>query len=355
MKPWLERVVRPAVLGMKPYGSARSLGAPVEEEILLDANESPWSGLDGSLNRYPEPKSEKLVAALSSLYACAPENIFLGRGSDEAIDCLLRCFCESVQSTVLTLAPSYGVYDIAAEIQGAGVLKVTLEESEGFEVVVERVVAAAKDDTRLVFLCSPNNPTGGSISVETVRAVCAAFAGRAVVVLDEAYGEFSDTPSLGPEAGTIENLVVLRTLSKAWGLAGLRVGVCIAGPEIVELMDRVRAPYPLARPVLALALEALEKRGEMEQRVTLIRAERERLSALLAGLDLVEIVYASDANFLLLRLRELEVVDAAARLRSEGVVVRAKSPYLRVSVGAQIENDRLIAAFKKVGEAVCAK
>ncbi|PIP84545.1 MAG: histidinol-phosphate transaminase [Elusimicrobia bacterium CG_4_9_14_3_um_filter_62_55] len=355
MKPWLERLIRPAVSTMSPYASARSLAAPGENEILLDANESPWPGFGVRSNRYPEPKPGKLVARLARLYGVAAERLFLGRGSDEAIDCLLRCFCQSGESSVVTPSPSYGVYETAARIQGARLLRSELDEAAGFPVEADRILAAVEADTRLVFLCSPNNPTGRSVPSTVVRVICEGLSGRALVVLDEAYVEFSDAPSLASEAGTIENLVVLRTLSKAWGLAGLRLGAAAADAEIVALLDRVRAPYPLAEPVIAAGVEALSDERGMLERVARIRGERERLLAAFSRSDSVETAFPSDANFLLLRLKSLSGGAAAERLRRKGVVVRARDPFLRISVGSPEENDRLLEAFERIGEDGCAK
>lgn len=355
MKPWLERLARPAVLAMRPYASARSLGTADPDAILLDANESPWPGSTEGSNRYPEPKSRRLTAALARLYGAPEERLFLGRGSDEAIDCLLRCFCEARESSVLSLHPSYGVYEVAARIQGARTLHARLDEASGFAVSADRVLEAVEDDTRLVFLCSPNNPTGRSIEAAAVRELCEALSGRALVVLDEAYVEFSGYPSLAPEAGAIENLVVLRTLSKAWGLAGLRLGAAIAEAGVVELLDRVRAPYPLATSVIEEGLAALRDEAGMRTRVARIRAERERLFSAFSASAAVETVFPSDANFLLLRLNEIDGSRAARLMRERGVVVRARDPYLRVSVGSPEENERMLAAFARVEEDACAR
>jgi histidinol-phosphate aminotransferase len=355
VKPWLEAIARDAILAMKPYASARSLGPLDEDAVMLDANESPWPGAGESLNRYPDPKPAALISALASLYGAEPERLFVGRGSDEAIDCLLRCFCEAGASSVVTPSPSYGVYETAAAIQGARVLKAPLAESDGFEVRAEAVIAAAEADTRLVFLCSPNNPTGRSVAADAVREICRAFEGRALVVLDEAYVEFSRGPSLAPEAGKIQNLVVLRTLSKSWGLAGLRVGAALGDPEVVELLDRVRAPYPLARPVIDAALAALGDGEAAAERSRRLIAERTRLAAGLEARESIEVVFPSDANFLLLKTRGIGAGEAASRLRERGVVIRVRGAYLRVSVGSEEENARLLSAFDGLEEASCEK
>lgn len=355
MKRWLEDLVRPAVRAMRPYASARSAGNGPEGAVLLDANECPWPGSGPSSNRYPEPKPAALVSALGRIYGAEAARLFVGRGSDEAIDCLVRCFCEAGRSSILTLSPSYGVYETAAEVQGAAVVRVPLSEDDGFAFDPQRAVAAMREDTKLVFLCSPNNPTGASIAAAAVRDVCAAVQRRALVVLDEAYVEFSELPSLAPEAGQIPNLVVLRTLSKAWGLAGLRVGAAAADEEVVELLDRVRAPYPLPRPSVDAALLALKDREGMLERVRRVLEQRARLSAGLRACGRVRKVFESDANFLLVRLRGEDGAQAAARLRAAGVLARGRGEYLRVSVGSAQENGRLLAALGAVGEGACAR
>ena len=355
MKPWLASIARPAVLGMSPYASARSLGAVPEGALMLDANESPWPGGEPGSNRYPEPRPAALVSALASLYGVPAQRLFVGRGSDEAIDCLVRCFCEAGRSSVLTLEPSYGVYETAARIQGAALVRVPLEEERGFAFDVERVVAGLREDTRLVFLCSPNNPTGGVIAPEAVRAVCAAARGRALVILDEAYGEFSGAPSMAPEAGPIANLVVLRTLSKAWGLAGLRVGAAAADEDIVELLDRVRAPYPIPGPAAAAAVRALADPAAMAERVSRLRLARESLREALLASPRVGEVFASEANFLLVRLIGEDGPGAVARLKAAGILTRARGSFLRVSVGSEAENRRLLDALGCVEAEKCAR
>lgn len=356
MTEGIERLARPAVRAMAPYASARSLARPGAGTALLDANESPWSGLEEAgaegLNRYPDPKPAALVAALAVLYGARPERVFVGRGSDEAIDCLVRCFCEAGASSILTLEPSYGLYETAAAVQGARVLRAPLDEAAGFAVDPGRVAAAAAADTRLVFLCSPNNPTGRSIPGAAVRALCRAFEGRALVVLDEAYAEFSEEPSLSAEAGDIPNLAVLRTLSKAWGLAGLRVGAALAGEGVITLLDRVRAPYPLPTPVVRAALAALKDPAAMRSRAARLCRARAGLARELAALPGVARVFPSDANFLLLALEGLSPEAAVARLAASGVLARARGRYLRVSVGGEAETRRLIGAWPVGAEAV---
>ncbi len=241
-------LARPDVLALEPYSSARSAGP--RAEVALDANESPWPPLDdpelAGLERYPEPQPRVLVERLAELYGVSPPNLMVGRGSDDGIDALVRAFCAAGADAVLTCEPTYGVYGVAAAIQGAAQVRVPLR-GERFELDPPSVVAAWRPGVKLVFLCSPNNPTGTSLAPEAVTSVCAALCDRALVVLDEAYVEVSETPSLVPELERYPNLVVLRTLSKAWALAGARIGSVVAAPDVVELLQRVRARLTLWR------------------------------------------------------------------------------------------------------------
>ena len=275
-------LARPEVRDLVPYSSARSLAT--EGEIFLDANESPWEPFDGDealfLNRYPEPQPEALLTKLAILYGVPKPSIFMGRGADDAIDTLVRTFCAAGKDSILICPPTYGVYEVAARIQGAGICRVPVSMENGFEVDADAVLSAWKPGIKMVFLCSPNNPTANLIPVSTIERICQGLEGRAVVVLDEAYVEFASGESLCGRIAEFPNLVVLRTLSKAWALAGARCGVAIAHPAVIGLLQKVRAPYPLSAPSIRVALRGLSAEGVAAagDRVSRILKSRAELS-----------------------------------------------------------------------------
>jgi len=346
-------LARPELLALKPYSSARMEAG--HAAVMLNANESPWLPFAGDtldLNRYPDPQPAALLKLLASAYAVEARQIFVGRGSDEAIDLLVRAFCRAGRDAVLVSPPTFGMYAVAAGVQGASVVSVPLRAENDFALdSVSLLQAAESHPVKLVFVCTPNNPTGGSVRVERIRGLAQAFAGRALVVVDEAYAEFADSPSLAADLADFPNLVVLRTLSKAYGLAGARLGVLIASAEIIGLIRRIMAPYPVPTPCLAAALAAFtpEATAARAAHLAATRAERTRLAAALNAHPRVRHVWPSDANFVAFR-----VDDSAAiwrRLLDAGVVVRDVSHYLglanclRVSVGTPAENDAFLAAM----------
>jgi histidinol-phosphate aminotransferase len=337
------KLVRPDILALTAYSSARkeSKGG----RVWLDANENPEtpSAAKPLLNRYPEPQPADLVAQLAALYGVASAQVLVTRGSDEGIDLLLRTFCRAGQDTILITPPTYGMYVVAAGIQGARAVTVSLIREKNFALDAEAVLRAATPDVKLVFLCSPNNPTGGLLDRTAVMSLVKSLAGRAVVVVDEAYVDFSGQPSLAAEIPANPNLVVLRTLSKAYGLAGARVGTTIADPAVIAVLQKVIAPYPIPAPVLTAALAALTPAGlaAATNSVASIVAERTRLAATLAKLPVVKHVWPSDANYLL-----VEVGDAARTMaagRAAGIVWRDRSKdafnCIRITVGTAEENN----------------
>lgn len=341
-------LIRPDLEGFRPYASARRTAPP--GRVRLDANESPWAPyLAGrGLNRYPEPQPPALRQRLAGLYGIPPERLLLTRGSDEAMDVLCRGFCRAGRDSVVVTPPTFGMYGICARIQGAGVRGVPLDAGDDFALDADAVLAACDLSVKLVFLCSPNNPTGQVVSAGTVRAICEALAGRALVVLDEAYVEFAHQPSLVSGTDSPPNLVVLRTLSKARGLAGARVGALAGPPELVSFLQGLLPPYPLPAPAARAALRALRPLAERftKRRIARVRRERERLAASLAGLAAVERVYPSQANFLLVRFRDAGAVLAACR--DSGIVLRdmgdraGLDQCLRITVGRRADNSRLL-------------
>lgn len=356
-------LVRPDILALTAYSSARkeSKGG----RVWLDANENPEtpSVHKPLLNRYPEPQPADLVAQLASLYGVAPAQVLVTRGSDEGIDLLLRTFCRAGQDAILITPPTYGMYVVAAGIQGARTVTVPLIREKNFALdaaaVLKAVLAAPKPsgeggtpEVKLVFLCSPNNPTGNLLDRANVLSLVRALAGRAVVVIDEAYVDFSGQPSLAAEIAAHPNLVVLRTLSKAYGLAGARVGTTIADPAVIAVLQKVIAPYPVPAPVLTAALAALTPAGLAAAResVTQLVAERARLTAALAKLPAVKRVWPSDTNYVLVEVADSARVMAAGR--AAGVVWRDRSKdvpnHIRLTIGTAEENNATLEVLSRV-------
>ncbi|RXK54454.1 histidinol-phosphate transaminase [Oleiharenicola lentus] len=346
------QLVRPDILALAPYSSARKEAKG--GRVWLDANENPEtpSAHKPLLNRYPEPQPADLVATLAALYGVSPAQCLVTRGSDEGIDLLLRTFCRAGQDAILFTPPTYGMYVVAAGIQGARCLTVPLIREQNFALDTAAVLKAVTPEVKLVFLCSPNNPTGGLLDRAEVLSVVKTLATRAVVVVDEAYVDFSGQPSLAAEIGANPNLVILRTLSKAFGLAGARVGTTIADPAVIAVLQKVLAPYPVPTPVLQAALAALSPNGLAASResVAAIVAERARLAAALAKLPAVKRVWPSDANYLL-----VEVADSAKTMaagRAAGVIWRDRSKdvpnTVRITVGTAAENQATLEVMSRV-------
>lgn len=346
------KLVRPDILALTPYSSARKeiLGGPVVRSlgegrrVWLDANENPEtpSAHKPLFNRYPEPQPADLVAQLATLYGVAPAQLLVTRGSDEGIDLLLRTFCRAGHDAILLTPPTYGMYVVAAGIQGARTVTVPLVREKNFALDAGAVLKAITPDVKLVFLCSPNNPTGGLLDRGAVLSLVKSLAGRAVVVVDEAYVDFSGQPSLAAEIAVNPGLIVLRTLSKAYGLAGARVGTTIADPVVIAVLQKVIAPYPVPVPVLTAALAALTPAGLVaaQNSVATLMAERGRLAAALTKLPAIKRVWPSDANYLL-----VEVADAAKAVaagRAAGVIWRDRSKdvpnSIRITIGTAEEN-----------------
>lgn len=337
------QLVRPDILALTAYSSARkeSKGG----RVWLDANENPQtpSAAKPLLNRYPEPQPVDLIAQLATLYGVTPAQVLVTRGSDEGIDLLLRTFCRAGQDAILITPPTYGMYVVAAGIQGARTVTVPLIREKNFALDTEAVLKAVTPEVKIVFLCSPNNPTGGLLDRAAVMSLVNALAGRAVVVVDEAYVDFSGQPSLAAELPANPNLVVLRTLSKAYGLAGARVGTTIADPAVIAVLQKVIAPYPIPAPVLVAALAALTPAGLAAAKISVatLVAERTRLAAALPKLPAVKRVWPSDANYLFVEVADSAMAMAAGR--AAGVVWRDRSKdvpnHIRITVGTAEENN----------------
>jgi len=345
-------LARPEILALTPYESARSLA--LRGEIFLDANEAPASPFpDSRLNRYPEPQPLALVERFSSYYGVNSEQMVITRGSDEAIDLLMRVFCRPGSDQILICPPTYGMYEVSAKIQGAGIIRVPLKKDD-FALDVGAIGAelARTPNLKLVFLCSPNNPTGGVFPREALNAVCRLADGKALVVVDEAYGEFSGD-SMIQSVPSYPHLVVLRTLSKAWALAGVRCGVAIGQKPLIDLLQKVRPPYPLSAPAVQTALQGTDTQGLqlLKERIAEIQSEREKLREELLQLKEVRTVFPSNANFLLVRFEKSGQVFEA--LRARGTILRDRSRELglegciRITVGSPPENRILISQIRE--------
>jgi histidinol-phosphate aminotransferase len=341
-------LARPEIRTLQPYSSARMEASG--GQIMLNANESAWepTGEAGAgCNRYPDPQPQALLQALATLYGVQREQLFVGRGSDEAIDLLVRAFCRAGQDAIVIQPPTFGMYAVSARIQNAAVIDVPL--AEDFSLDISALLAAITPAVKLVFLCTPNNPSGKSISRADIEQVAQALAGRALLVVDEAYIEFSDQPSAMALIDRYEHVAVLRTLSKAWALAGARIGSLVASPHVIGLIRRIMPPYPLPLPCVAAALAALSPSGQAAARahVAIVREQRAFMRRSLPGLPGVREVLPSDANFLAVRFDDAgEIYE---RLLQAGIVVRDVRRYpklqdaLRITIGTPEENARVLA------------
>ena len=351
---WLEKVTRPEILTLTPYSSARNEYTG-KSLIQLDANESPYRtfGCDEELfNRYPEPQPQELCAKLAEMYGVQPQQILVTRGVDECIDLLISAFCIAYKDAIVVTPPTYGCYSVFGKIRGVEILEVPLKNS--FEQNVEALKEASKNqqaNIKLIFLCSPNNPTGNLVSLSDVQDVCSAYAEKALVVVDEAYIEFSDTTSATTLLDKNSNLVVVRTLSKAFAMAGVRVGSLMACKEIINILRKVIHPYPLPRPCIKIALECLSKEGLAlsAKRISEIKGQRDYLMDELSKLPNIEKIYDSSANFILIIANDAK--NLYEKLKAKGIIIRSRANDipngLRITVGSPQENQMLLQAMKE--------
>lgn len=332
------KLARPNILGLEAYSTARDDCGSNRPEIFLDANENPYNN---GINRYPDPHQKALKSRISEIKGIAAGSLFLGNGSDEAIDLVYRVFCEPGESNTVSIAPSYGMYEVAAAMNDVEFRKVQLRPD--FSMDTEAMLAATDSKTRLMFICSPNNPTGNSFPAEQIEELLERFGG--VVVLDEAYIDFSVRPSLASLVKRYPNLIVLQTLSKAWGMAGLRIGLAVADPAMISLMSKVKYPYNINVVAQKMALMKLDEAAK-DKAVAEIVGQRFRLEKELRKCPEVKGIYSSDANFLLVRFDNPD--EVYGRLLAGGVIVRNRSKVpgcegcLRITVGTPAENDRLL-------------
>ncbi|ASV32138.1 histidinol-phosphate transaminase [Maribacter cobaltidurans] len=342
----LNNLIRQNVKGLKPYSSARDeYVSDGSEMIFLDANENPFQN---GVNRYPDPQQRGLKSVLAQQKGVRQENILLGNGSDEVLDILYRAFCEPKVDNIITLPPTYGMYKVLADINVVENREVLLMDD--FQPDVESILKNVDSHTKLVFLCSPNNPTGNSFQVSKIENLLSSFNG--LVVIDEAYIDFSSEESWVAKLSEYPNLVITQTLSKAYGMAGIRLGICLASEEIIAVLNKIKPPYNVNELTQQRAMERVLNREEINKEVENILKERRVLEQTLKTIQFVEQVYPTDANFILAR-----VDDASLRyeqLLEKGIVIRNRTTQplcenkLRFTVGTHRENEFLIKALKEL-------
>ena len=340
----LEELTRPNIWSLAPYSSARNEYAGREARVFLDANENPYNN---PYNRYPDPLQLELKAAISKVKGVPAANIFLGNGSDEAIDLPYRCFCEPGIDNVVAIEPTYGMYKVCADINNTEYRPVLLDEN--YQITAERLLAATDAHTKLIWLCSPNNPTGNTLQREEIVKVIEAFEG--LVIVDEAYSDFSSQKPLRHEIAKYPNLIVLNTMSKAWGCAAIRLGMAFASEEIIAIFNKVKYPYNVNQLTQQQALQALKDPFEVDKWVKLLLEERSRMIDAFQLLPICVKVYPTEANFFLAQMTDATKIYNY--LVDKGIIVRNRHRIqlcqncLRVTIGTKTENGELIAALRQ--------
>ena len=344
----INNILRENIKNLVPYSSARD-EFKGEASVFLDANENSFgSPLDTNYNRYPDPLQSKVKHRLSEIKGVPTQNIFLGNGSDEAIDLLFRAFCRPGIDNVILVPPTYGMYEVSANINDIKIKKVALFPD--YQLNLEGIAETIDENTKLIFICSPNNPTGNSIDRDAIQTILTNFSG--LVIVDEAYINFSKQKTFIQELTEFSNLVVLQTLSKAWGLAGLRVGMAFASEEIIEVLNKVKPPYNINQASQQLALDALQNIEQVNDWIRQTISERTNLVEQLSELDFVISIFPSDANFLLVKTTDPKSIYQF--LVDKGIIVRDRSKVqlcegcLRITVGTPQENNLLITNLKSL-------
>ncbi len=346
----IKNLVRKNILSLKPYTSARDL---YSSGILLDANEnsfgSTFNEIDGlNLNRYPDPQQKKLRKLISDYLGINESNLFFGVGSDEIIDLLIRVFCEPKKDKILIPEPTYGMYKVAADINDIEVISILLNDD--FQIDLETINKIFTDDTKLIFLCSPNNPTGNILNKKDILHLCKSY--NAIIIVDEAYIDFAESSTLAEEVKNYPNLIVMRTFSKAWGLAGIRLGYCIANEEIINLLFKIKAPYNINSLTTYALTKAVRKEKVKESYVKKIIRQREIIIKELNKLPGIIKVFDSDANFLLIKC--INAKKVLKSLADKGIIIRDRSNQLkledclRISIGTEEQNKILLKALKEI-------
>ncbi|MBO4267962.1 MAG: histidinol-phosphate transaminase [Bacteroidaceae bacterium] len=339
----LEELVRPNIWSLSPYTSARDEYQGKDAKVFLDANENPYNG---PVNRYPDPLQRELKHRIAAIKGVPADSIFFGNGSDEAIDLMYRIFCRPGTDNAVAIEPTYGMYGVCADINDVEYRRVLMDEN--FQPDADKILAAVDTNTKLVFFCTPNNPSGNNIDHNVIDKVLESFDG--IVIVDEAYIDFAGVPSYLSQLADRPNLIVLQTFSKAWGMAGIRLGMAFAQPEIIGIMNKVKYPYNINLLTQKRAMEEVMQFDRVQGWVESILKERTRLMAEFAKLDCCIKVYPSDANFFLARVK-----DAAATydyLVNQGIIVRNRSKIalcgnsLRVTIGTVAEDNSLLEALR---------
>lgn len=342
----IEKLIRENIKSLKPYSSARDeYKASGSEMVFLDANENPY---ENGVNRYPDPKQTAVKIALSNVKKCNPENIVLGNGSDEILDLIFRAFCEPKKDNIIILPPTYGMYKVLADINDISIIEVLLTDS--FQPKADDILKVADKNSKILFLCSPNNPTGNSFDNETVEKLLKEFNG--IIVIDEAYIDFSSQKSWLNRLEEFPNLIVTQTLSKAYGMAGIRLGICYASLTIVGILNRIKPPYNVNLLTQSYALERIQNQEGVQVEIEKIQKNKIQLINALKKVSFITKVFTSDANFVLVK-----VDDANLRynqLIKKGIVIRNRTTQplcencLRFTVGTTIENQKLIEVLKEI-------
>ena len=337
----IESLVRANIAALSPYSTARD-EYQGELGVFLDANESPY---ENGYNRYPDPHQKSLKARLSEVKGVEAKNIFVGNGSDEAIDLMFRVFCEPAQDNAVAIAPSYGMYKVSAAINNVEMREVQL--GEDFSLPVDALLEACDQNTKLMFICSPNNPTGNSFPRKDILRLAEEFEG--MLIVDEAYIDFAEAESLKSEIEQYPNIVVLQTMSKAWAMAGLRLGLALADSRVVEIMSQVKYPYNINKAALQIVEQLLEE--SIDDKVAEIVEQRGVVAEELAAMPFVSKVYPSDANFVLVRVDDADAIYE--HLIADGIIVRNRNRVrgcegcLRITIGTKQENEKLIKSLER--------
>ena len=340
----LEKLVRPNIWSLAPYSSARDEYSGKEAHVFLDANENPYNT---PYNRYPDPLQREVKSALKKVKGVPEEMIFLGNGSDEAIDLAYRVFCNPGRDNVVAIAPTYGMYQVCADINDVEYRQVLLDENYDFKAA--DLLAACDTNTKIIWICSPNNPTGNSLNRDEILKVIDRFEG--IVIVDEAYIDFAQQLSLRQELPAHPNLIILQTMSKAWGSAAIRLGMAFASKEIVNIYNKVKYPYNVNQLTQQQAMEMLKDPYEIDKYVKILLAERSRLMQSFQELPICEQIYKTDANFFLAKVTDAKAIYDY--LVNRGIIVRNRSKIqlcqncLRITIGNRTENNELLAALRQ--------
>jgi histidinol-phosphate aminotransferase len=342
----IQKFVRENIKSLNPYQSARDEFKDFNNDIIfLDANENPF---ENGVNRYPDPQQILLKEALSKLKGIPSNQILLGNGSDEVLDLIFRAFCEPKQDNIITLPPTYGMYKVLANINNIEDREVLLTKE--FEPQVKKILEMADENSKILFLCSPNNPTGNSFSTQSVEVLLNTFQG--LVVIDEAYIDFSAQKSWLKKLNEFPNLIITQTLSKAYGMAGIRLGICYASPEIISILNKIKPPYNVNELTQKKALKRISTKKKVQNEIEKILEQREKLIKKLKSLVFVEKIYETDANFILIKVDD--ATKRYAQLIKKGIVIRNRTTQplcentLRLTVGTKKENKELMKALKEI-------